>query len=201
MKQISDNSLHDNLSLLSSASARITSALYYPRIFGSFGRRSLMHRPLLLQNPQFMHIGSGVLIRNGIRMQSFQTNPNRIPQIRIGDGTSIEQFNHIICHNRVIIGSNVALAPMCGILDAAHPLMEPFESINPASQVIDDDGFVEIGDGTLIGMGAVILPYVRIGKRCVIGANSVVTSDIPDDSVAAGAPARVIRTLASSSTP
>jgi len=155
-----------------------------------------MVRPLLLQNPQFIHIGSGVLIRDGIRMQSYQTTPNRIPHLRIGDGTTIEQFNHIICHNRVIIGSNVALAPMCGILDTAHPWMESMESTNPSAQVIDDDGFVEIGDGTLVGMGTVILPNVRIGKKCIIGANSVVTSDIPDYSVAAGAPARVIRTHA-----
>jgi acetyltransferase-like isoleucine patch superfamily enzyme len=201
MKRFSGNSLHDNLSLLSSAPARIASALYYPRIFGSFGQRSLMQRPLLIQNPQFIHIGSGVLIRDGIRMQSFQTNPNRIPQLRIGDGTSIEQFNHIICHNRVIIGSNVALAPMCGILDAAHPWMESTESTNPTEQVVDDDGFVEIGDSTLVGMGTIILPNVRIGKGCVIGANSVVTSDIPDYSVAAGAPARVIRTHAPVTTP
>ena len=201
LKRLADNSLHDNLSLLSSAPARIVSALYYPRIFGSFGRRSLMLRPLLLQNPQFIHIGSGVLIRDGIRMQSLQTNPSRIPQLRIGDGTSIEQFVHIICHNRVIIGSNVAIAPMCGIVDATHPWTVSPEVANPGAQIIDDDAFVEIGDGTFVGMCTVILPNVRIGKQCYIGANSVVTSDIPDYSVAAGVPARVIRTHAALSTP
>jgi len=201
LKSLSSNSLHDNLSLLSSVPARIASALYYPRVFASFGPRSLMRSPLLVQNPQFMHIGSGVSIRNGIRMQSIQTSPARIPLLHIGDGTIIEQFVHIICHNRVIIGSNVAIAPMCGIVDSTHPWMQSPEITNPGAQLIDDDGFVEIGDGTFIGMGALILPNVRIGKQCYIGANSVVSSDIPDYSVAAGTPAKVIRTHTASSTP
>lgn len=201
LNSLSSNSLHDNLSLLSSIPARITSALYYPRVFGSFGPRSLMRSPLLIQNPRFMRIGSGVSIRNGIRMQSIQTSPTRIPLLHIGNGTIIEQFVHIICHNRVIIGSNVAIAPMCGIVDSTHPWMRSPEITNPGAQLIDDDGFVEIGDGTFIGMGALILPNVRVGKQCYIGANSVVSSDIPDYSVAAGTPAKVIRTHAASSTP
>ena len=45
----------------------------------------------------------------------------------------------------------------------------------------------------MLGIGTVVLPNVRIGKNCVIGANSVVTKDIPPYSVAAGAPARVIK--------
>jgi acetyltransferase-like isoleucine patch superfamily enzyme len=147
-----------------------------------------------------MYIGSGVSIRNGIRLESIQTNPERIPLLRIGDGTMIEQFVHIICHNRVIIGSNVAIAPMCGIVDATHPWTTAGEVANPGAQVIDDDGFVEIGDGTFVGMGTVILPNVRIGKQCYIGASSVVTSDIPDYSLAVGAPAKVIRVQTASST-
>jgi acetyltransferase-like isoleucine patch superfamily enzyme len=194
LKSLSDNSLHNNLSLLSSVPARIASAFYYPRVFGSFGANSLMRKPLLLHNPQFMHIGSGVSIRNGIRMESIQTNPKKIPVLRIGNDTMIEQFVHIICHNRVIIGSNVAIAPMCGIVDTTHPWMDSPEITNPGDRLIDDDGYVEIGDGTFIGMGTLILPNVRIGKQCYIGANSVVTSNIPDRSVAAGTPARIIRT-------
>lgn len=50
-----------------------------------------------------------------------------------------------------------------------------------------------IGDQTFIGMHAVILPGVLIGKHCVIGANSVVTDNIPDYSVAVGVPAKVIK--------
>lgn len=82
---------------------------------------------------------------------------------------------------------------MCGIVDATHPWLESPECRNPGAEIIDDDAFIEIGDGTFIGLGTLILPGVRIGKRCFIGANSVVNTDIPDYSVAAGSPARVIR--------
>lgn len=53
-------------------------------------------------------------------------------------------------------------------------------------------GIVEIGDNTFIGWGAIILPNTKIGKNCIIGAGSVVTRDIPDNSVASGSPCRVI---------
>ncbi len=52
---------------------------------------------------------------------------------------------------------------------------------------------MEIGDGTWIGTNAVIVGNVRIGKNCVIGANSVVTKDIPDYCVAVGIPCKVIK--------
>ena len=52
---------------------------------------------------------------------------------------------------------------------------------------------MRIGDGSWIGTGSVVLPGATIGKHCTIGANSVVTGDIPDYSVAVGAPARVIK--------
>lgn len=54
---------------------------------------------------------------------------------------------------------------------------------------------VSIGDGSYIGINAVIVGNVKIGKHCVIGANSVVTKDVPDYCVAVGSPARVIKKL------
>lgn len=54
---------------------------------------------------------------------------------------------------------------------------------------------VLIGDGSYIGINTVIVGNVKIGKHCVIGANSVVTKDVPDYSVAVGIPARVIKNI------
>ena len=55
-------------------------------------------------------------------------------------------------------------------------------------------GPISVGDDVFVGMGALILPNVKIGNRCVIGANSVVTKDVPDGHIVAGNPARVICT-------
>ena len=54
-------------------------------------------------------------------------------------------------------------------------------------------GDVTIGEGTLIGIGAVVMPQRRVGAWCTVGAGAVVTRDLPDQVVAIGAPARVIR--------
>lgn len=54
---------------------------------------------------------------------------------------------------------------------------------------------MSIGDGSYIGINTVIVGNVKIGKHCVIGANSVVTKDVPDYSVAVGIPARVIKNI------
>jgi len=52
-------------------------------------------------------------------------------------------------------------------------------------------GNVEIGEGTLIGMGAAILPHVKIGKWCKIGAGAVVVKDVPDGRTVIGVPAKI----------
>jgi serine O-acetyltransferase len=61
---------------------------------------------------------------------------------------------------------------------------------------MDAQNYPRVGDDTVIFAGAIIIGNVHIGRRCTIGANSVVTRDIPDDSTAVGAPARIIRTSA-----
>jgi len=91
---------------------------------------------------------------------------------------------------RVSIGANVMLGPSVQIYTAMHA-MDAVER----REGIEFGRPVKIGDDCWIGGGAVICPGVSIGDRCVIGAGTVVTKDIPDDSFAAGNPARVVRTL------
>ena len=85
------------------------------------------------------------------------------------------------------IGDRVTLAPRVHILchDASTKNFLGYTKL----------GTVTIGDDVFIGAGSVVLPGVTIGNRVIIGANSTVTHDIPSNSVAAGSPARVIRTL------
>ena len=59
---------------------------------------------------------------------------------------------------------------------------------------IDRFGRVSIGDNSHIGMDAMIMPGVAIGRNCIVGARAVVTHDVPDNTVVAGVPARPIGT-------
>jgi maltose O-acetyltransferase len=89
----------------------------------------------------------------------------------------------------VKLGNNVFCAPGVQIYTATHPLNAELR------QTMENAEPVTIGDDCWIGGGAVICPGVTIGNRCVIGAGAVVTKDIPDDSLAVGNPARVIRKI------
>lgn len=114
--------------------------------------------------------------------------------IRIGKGSEIGERCRISIANSLEIGEKVLLSPNIYITDCDH------EYRNIDIPVIDQ-GIVQIGqtvsigDGSYIGINTVIVGNVKIGKRCVIGANSVVTKDVPDYSVAVGSPAKVIKVI------
>ena len=194
IRRAATDTLPNKINLIATFAYRIKAMLYYRWVFGSFGSKSFLRKPCFLANTHFMHIGNNTFFAKGVRLEAVLSNPTRRPELRIGDNVNVEQYVHIICHNRVIIGSNVSIAPMCLMMDTTHP----FDDIGDAKVgglLLDDDAAVEIGEGSVIGIGSVILPNVRIGKRCVLGANSVVTKDIADRSVAVGSPACVIRTI------
>lgn len=91
---------------------------------------------------------------------------------------------------KVTFGDNVFIAPNCGFHTAGHPI--DFERRN---QGLEYAYPITVGDNVWIGAGVNVLPGVKIGNNVVIGSGSVVTKDIPDDSVAVGNPCRVIRKI------
>ena len=90
----------------------------------------------------------------------------------------------------VKIGSRTLFGPNVQIYTATHPI-DPVERASGLEYAKP----ITIGEDVWVGGSAVICPGVTIGNRCVIGAGSVVTKDIPDDVFAAGNPCRVIRPL------
>ena len=88
------------------------------------------------------------------------------------------------------IGSGVLIGPNCAVYSYDHGT-GPDTSIR--QQPLTTKGDVHIGDDSWLGFGVIVLSVVRIGKGAVIGAGSVVTSDIPDNAVAIGIPARVVK--------
>jgi acetyltransferase-like isoleucine patch superfamily enzyme len=110
--------------------------------------------------------------------------------IKVGRGTFIGESVVIRGQGGVTIGDAVLLAPMAKILAVNHNCADVTRPV--MDQGISARGIV-IEDGAWIGAGAAVLDGVRIGRGAVVGANAVVTRDVPPHAVAVGVPARVIR--------
>ena len=108
--------------------------------------------------------------------------------ITLGEGTYINFDCNFVDDGKINIGKDVLFGPSVTIATTGHP-------VNPKMREYMYADTVTIEDNCWIGAGAIICPGVTIGRNSVIGAGSVVTHDIPEDSVAAGSPCRVIRPI------
>ena len=114
-------------------------------------------------------------------------------RIRIGGGTFLNIGVMVAALDLVEIGEHCMFANGCFISDGSHRFDDPHTPV--PWQGFTTRGPTRIGDNVWCGAHAVITSGVTVGERSVIGANSVVTADIPPFSIAAGAPARVLRTI------
>lgn len=128
-----------------------------------------------------------------IRPSSHIYTSNANSLIEIGEGTEIGNHSTISAHNKIIFENDVLTGPHVFISDHNHEYANPIVAICKQGVRCSSNDKVVIGEGSWIGTNAVIVGNVSIGKHCVIGANSVVTKDIPDNSVAAGIPCKVIK--------
>lgn len=157
--------------------------------FRSFGRDSVLHRPDWVYRPRQIEIGDGVIILGHVWLAVEKPAwelPG--PVIRIGDRVGIRPYCTISAAESIVLEDNVILSAFSTVIDSDH-------TVGPSPNVLDNPlktGAVRIGEGTWIGERSAILRGARIGRFCVIGANSVVRGEIPDFSIAVGAPARVV---------
>ncbi len=114
-------------------------------------------------------------------------------RVRIGGGSFLNLGVMVAALDLVEIGQHCMFANGCVITDADHRFDDPERPV--PWQGFVSKGPTRVGDNVWCGAHTVITSGVTVGERCVIGAGSVVTEDIPPFSVAAGAPARVLRTI------
>jgi carbonic anhydrase/acetyltransferase-like protein (isoleucine patch superfamily) len=112
------------------------------------------------------------------------------PVLSIGQRCSIGRGSHLVGHRSVVIGEVVMTGPNCYVTDQNHVYADPAV---PIGQQYPSDDPVEVGSGSWLGAGCVLLPGTRLGRNCVVGAGAVVRGEFPDHSVVAGVPARLVR--------
>jgi acetyltransferase-like isoleucine patch superfamily enzyme len=152
-----------------------------------------MWKPTTIFNERFITIGQDTLIGPDISLSAGMVPGQECityPVVSIGDRCLIGRGSGIVGHFSIEIGNDVWTGHNVYITDQNHG----YEDVErPISQQSQPERAVKIGDGSWLGYGSVVLPGVTIGKHVVVGANSVVTHDIPDYSVAVGVPAKVIK--------
>ena len=134
----------------------------------------------------FIRLGNGVtILRDSVLETGFGGN------LSIGAGTWIHprcQLNAYLAS--INIGREVQIAPNCAFYCYDHGVA-PNQPIN--EQPLQTKGDIIIEDGAWLGVGVIVLSGIRIGKGGVVGAGSLVTRDIPDNAIACGVPAKVIK--------
>jgi acetyltransferase-like isoleucine patch superfamily enzyme len=136
-----------------------------------------------------LQVGPGALLEPGVWI----TAPGSA-RVVIGAGTFLNLGVMVAAHELVEIGENCMLANGCFVSDASHRYDD--HELPVTWQGFESRGPTRIGENCWLGANVVVTSGVTIGERCVIGANSVVTRDLAPFSRAAGAPAKVLVSVA-----
>lgn len=170
--------------------AKLHQLIDYPISFHHFGKKSLILSPLQIDGKKNISVGDSVAVGELSWLAAMPLTNNDKPQLVIGNNCSIGNFNHIYATSEIVFEDSVLTADKVYISDNLHSYANVSKPI--IEQPIKQLKKIRIGEGSWIGENACIIG-ASIGKHCTIGANAVVTKDIPDYCVAVGAPARVIK--------
>jgi acetyltransferase-like isoleucine patch superfamily enzyme len=154
----------------------------------SFARWPIHGNVLELLQQGRLDLGPNVLFEPNVWL----TAPGEA-RIRIGGGSFLNMGVMVAATHEVTIGDHCMFANGCFVTDGNHRFDDPDAPV--PWQGFTTKGPTRIGDNVWCGANVVVTSGVTIGERSVIGANSVVTTDIPAFSIAAGAPARVLKTI------
>lgn len=170
----------------------------FSREIGGIQSSAHVRHPTYIINPKHIEIGENFIAGPGLRIEAWDKfyDQRFQPSIEIGNNVCINWNCHIgaiSCieiHDNVLVGSNVL------ITDHFHGSINNEDLLQtPATRPLVSEGRVVIEQNVWIGEGVAILFGVRIGEGSIIGANSVVTKDVPKFSVVAGVPGRILRSL------
>lgn len=172
---------------------------YYKKRLANIGKNSQIGQNFSIINPDGISIGDN--FSGGCDIALWSWNAVNIKgddcKLIIKNNVSITDRCIISAANRIEIGNGCLLGRDTFITDNSHGKNITLEEldISPHERDIYSKGTVIIGDNVWTGKNVCIMPNVKIGNGAIIGANSVVTHNIPPYSVAVGSPAKVIKTI------
>jgi len=153
--------------------------------FKHYGNNIIIEKGVLIFHPETISLANNIYIGHNTILKGYYKN-----YLEIGEGTWIGQNCFLHSAGKLKIGKAVGIGPCVKILSSYH--MDSDINIPVMHNTIEFEEVV-VKDGVDIGVGAIILPGVRIGKGSIIGAGSVITRDVEEYTVVAGNPARLLR--------
>lgn len=161
-----------------------------------FGKNCHISYPAYFHGKNKIKLGDNIVIGRHSRIETYspENNESNNPKIIIEDNVNINWYSHLGAINKIHIKQNVLIGSYVLITDHSHGTTSQLHQ-NPLSRGLVSPGPVIIEEDCWIGEKVSILPNVTIGHNSIIGANYVVTHDIPPYSVAVGCPAKVIKQL------
>ena len=154
-----------------------------------FGFKSTILRPIRIDGGKNIRIGSGSLISRGTWLYAVPQEYEK-SRLRIGSNCAIGSNNHFVAIRSIVIEDNVLTANNVYISDNSHHYEDIARPIvEQGTRFVRE---VVIGSGAWLGENVCVIG-ASVGKNSVIGANSVVTRNVPDFCVAVGAPAVVVK--------
>ncbi len=183
--------------------------IMYPWLLGAAGRNVVFGQGVVLRHPGKIRLGDDVTVDDLVVLDAKGTGNHGIDvgrgvflgrgtilsckdgDIVLGDHTNLGFHCEIFSGSRVVVGRHGLFAAYVYLVGGGHE----FERADLAviDQARSSEGIV-LGDNVWLGAGAKVLDGVRLGNHVVVGAGGVVTSDLPDGAIAAGVPARILRT-------
>lgn len=161
--------------------------------FAHFGARSRINPPCRVIGQRYISLGDDVLIASGglIGVQDELNGTRYAPRLSIGSRSSFGNGLFISCCGEIEIGEDVLGSSRVFIADSYHDYHDA--SLPPIRQPFAEPRNVRIGDGAFLGVGSCVLAGVTLGARAYVAANAVVTHDVAELTLVAGAPARPIK--------
>jgi acetyltransferase-like isoleucine patch superfamily enzyme len=166
--------------------------------FKTIGEDAYIERPIYVKGGRYISIGKGFTSLARLRIECWDSygDDKFTPSLNIGNNVIMNYNVHIGCINSIAIGNNVLLGSNILIIDHQHGDINKNDiDIAPFLRPLSTNGPIKIKDNVWIGENVAIMPNVTIEDGCIIGANSVVTKSFPKNSILAGVPAKLIRTL------
>lgn len=185
-------------------------SLYWHLLCDSFYAEFVRHRfkkapfikmfgfPIEVQGGKYIEIGHSTILGKDCRLEALDEYYGQrfSPEMIIGEHAVINPLCHIGCINKVFIGNYVTIGERSLIVDHTHGgTIYDDMLLSPRKRPLFSKGPVVIEDNVTLGENCVVLPGVTIGHNSVIGANAVVTKNIPPFSIVGGNPAKVIKTV------